>query len=107
MQLVQNIKQKSMPRTVILFAPITIGTVVATDALAAGRGGGGEHIGAAFGGGHTGGGFVSAARLAITWKDPEATFTAPAWATAYMTTSPLPRTLRCRPVQLRPWRLRL
>ena len=60
MQLVQNIKQKSMPRNaMILFAAITIGTVVATDVLAAGRRGGGGHIGAAFGGGHTGGGFVS------------------------------------------------
>jgi len=60
MQLVQNIKQKSMPRNaMILFAAITIGTVVATDVLAAGRGDGGGHIGAAFGGGHTGGGFVS------------------------------------------------
>jgi hypothetical protein len=42
MQLVQNIKQKSMPRNaMILFAAITIGTVVATDVLAAGRRGGG------------------------------------------------------------------
>jgi len=40
--LVQNIRQKFMPRNaMILFAAITIGTVVATDALAAGRGGGG------------------------------------------------------------------
>jgi hypothetical protein len=62
-----------MPRNaMILFAAITIGTVVATDALAAGRGGGGGfggghigaassggHIGAAFGGGPFGGGFVN------------------------------------------------
>jgi hypothetical protein len=56
MHLIQNIKQKSIARnTMILLAAITLGTAVATDALAAGHGGGGH--GGGFGGGaHMGGG---------------------------------------------------
>jgi hypothetical protein len=50
MYLIQNIKRKSIAHnTMILLAAITLSTAVATDALAAGRGGGG--------GGHRGGGF--------------------------------------------------
>src|ERR1700730_16605721 len=56
MHLIQNIKQKSIARnTMILLAAITLGTAVATDALAAGHGGGGH--GGGFGGAHMGGGF--------------------------------------------------
>src|ERR1700738_1403208 len=65
MHLIQNIKQKSIARnTMILLAAITLGTAVATDALAAGHGGGGHgggfggaHMGGGFGGAHMGGGF--------------------------------------------------
>jgi len=58
---VQNTRQKSIARkTMILIAAITLGTVVATNALAAGHGGGsgGHGGGGGFGGGHVGGGFV-------------------------------------------------
>src|ERR1700730_6252168 len=59
MHLIQNIKQKSIARnTMILLAAITLGTAVATDALAAGHGGGGH--GGGFGGAHMGGGFCGA-----------------------------------------------
>ena len=60
MHLIQNIKQKSLARnTMVLLAAIMLGTAVATDALAAGHGGGGGHAG--FGGGaHMGGGFGGA-----------------------------------------------
>src|ERR1700736_1173453 len=68
MHLIQNIKQKSIARnTMILLAAITLGTAVATDALAAGHGGGGHgggfggaHMGGGFGGAHMGGGFGGA-----------------------------------------------
>jgi hypothetical protein len=69
-----------MPRNaMILFAAITIGTVVATDALAAGRGGGGGfgggHIGAASSGGHIGaafgGGFVNGRTAGDHLEDTE------------------------------------
>ena len=50
--LLQNLKQKSVARMVLL-AAITLSAAVATDALAAGHGGGGG----GFGGGHVGGGF--------------------------------------------------
>ena len=59
MRLIQNIKRKSVARnTIILLAATVLGTAVASDALAAGRGGGfeGGHIGGGFGGGHVGGG---------------------------------------------------
>ena len=63
MHLIQNIKQKSIARnTMILLAAITLGTAVATDALAAGHGGGGH--GGGFGGGaHMGGGFGGGAHM--------------------------------------------
>ena len=60
MHLIQNIKRKSFARkTMILLAAITVGSTVATVALAAGHvGGGGGHIGGGgFGGGHIGGSF--------------------------------------------------
>jgi hypothetical protein len=65
MQLIQNLKQKSIARnTMIVLAAVTLGTVVATDALAAGHGGGGGigggHIGGGLGGTHVGGGFDGA-----------------------------------------------
>jgi hypothetical protein len=69
MHLIQNIKQKSIARnTMILLAAITLGTAVATDALAAGHGGGGHgggfgggaHMGGGFGGAHMGRGFGGA-----------------------------------------------
>ena len=69
MHLIQNIKQKSILRaTMILLAAITLGTAVATDALAAGHGGGGHgggfgggaHMGGGFGGAHMGRGFGGA-----------------------------------------------
>jgi len=57
MRQMQIIKQKSLVRhTLILLAAITLGAAVATDALAAGRGGGGGH-GGGFGAGHMSGGF--------------------------------------------------
>ena len=69
MHLIQNIKRKSIARnTMILLAAITFGTAVATDALAAGHGGGGHgggfgggaHMGGGFGGAHMGRGFGGA-----------------------------------------------
>ena|ERR1700688_706805 len=59
MHLIQNIKQKSIAHnTMILLAAVALSTAVATDALAAGRGGGGGHGGrGGFGGGQIGGGF--------------------------------------------------
>jgi hypothetical protein len=66
MHLIQNIKLKSLARnTMILLAAIMLGTAVATDALAAGHGGGGHgggfgagaHMSGGFGGAHMGGGF--------------------------------------------------
>jgi hypothetical protein len=68
MHLIQNIKRKSIARnTMILLAAITLGTAVATDAPAAGHGGGGHgggfggaHMGGGFGGAHMGGGFGGA-----------------------------------------------
>src|ERR1700676_4469011 len=62
MHLIQNIRQKSIARnTMILLAAIMLGTAVATDALAAGHGGGGGGHGGGFGGGaHMGGGFGGA-----------------------------------------------
>ena len=56
MHLIQNVKQKSMTRNaMILVTAITLTTAVATDALAAGRSGGGVgHVGG-FGAGHIGG----------------------------------------------------
>jgi hypothetical protein len=57
MRLIQSIKRRSSARdTTIILVAITLGTVVATDALAAGRGGGGGHAGG-FGGGHIARGF--------------------------------------------------
>ena len=61
MHLIQYIKQKSLARnTMILLAAIMLGTAVATDALAAGHGGGGGHAGGFGGGAHMGGGFGGA-----------------------------------------------
>ncbi|MFZ1088664.1 MAG: hypothetical protein WAN75_05255, partial [Xanthobacteraceae bacterium] len=61
MHLIQNIKQKSLARnTMVLLAAIMLGTAVATDALAAGHGGGGGHAGGFGGGAHMGGGFGGA-----------------------------------------------
>ena len=58
MHLIQYIKQKPLARnTMILLAAIMLGTAVATDALAAGHGGGGGHAGGFGGGAHMGGGF--------------------------------------------------
>jgi hypothetical protein len=55
MHLIQKIKQKSIARnTTILLAATTLSIAVATDSLAAGRGGRG---GGGFRGGHLGGGF--------------------------------------------------
>src|SRR5271168_2641909 len=57
MRQMRIIKQKSIVRnTLILLAAITLGGAMATDALAAGRGGGGGH-GGGFGTGHITGGF--------------------------------------------------
>jgi hypothetical protein len=61
MYVIQNFKQKSIGRkTTILLAALTLSTAVATNALAAGHGGGsgggGTHIGGGFAGGHVGGG---------------------------------------------------
>ena len=56
MHLILYIKQKSLARnTMILLAAIMLGTAVATDALAAGHGGGGGHAGGFGGGAHMGG----------------------------------------------------
>src|ERR1700730_4424464 len=61
MHLIQNIKQKSLARnTMVLLAAIMLGTAVATDALAAGHGGGGGHAGGFGGGAHMGRGFGGA-----------------------------------------------
>ena len=61
MHLIQNIKQKSLARnTMVLLAAIMLGTAVATDALAAGHGGGGGHAGGFGGGAYMGGGFGGA-----------------------------------------------
>src|SRR4029077_2650292 len=58
MHLLQNLKQKSVARkSMILLAAITLSAAVATNALAAGDGGGGVLGGVGgFGGGHIGGG---------------------------------------------------
>jgi hypothetical protein len=63
MRHIQNLKQKPIARnTMIVLAAIMFGTVVVTDALAAGHGGGGGfgggHTGGGLGGGHVGGGFT-------------------------------------------------
>ena len=60
MDLIKNIKRKSIARNTIMFlAAITVGAAVATDALAAGHvgGAGGHGGGGGFGGGHISGGF--------------------------------------------------
>jgi len=61
MHLIQNIKRKTIAHhTMILLAAITLSTAAATDALAAGRGGGagGHGGGGRFGGGQIGSGFT-------------------------------------------------
>ena len=66
MHLIQYIKQKSLARnTMILLAAIMLGTAVATDALAAGHGGGGGHAGGFGGGAHMGGGGSAGAISAV------------------------------------------
>jgi hypothetical protein len=58
MHLIQSIKLRSTARdTMIILAAIMLGTVVATDALAAGRGGGGGGHAGGFGVGHITRGF--------------------------------------------------
>lgn len=55
MHLIQNVKQKSVTyNTLILLAAITLSTAVATDALAAGRGGGSDGAPRGYGSGHMG-----------------------------------------------------